>query len=301
MSELASESQSQRALARETQPQHANAVPVFVGVAELERWLRDTPEKIRLLEVRYDQKGTGADDVGAGHLPGAVPVDLATELSRTDAEPIDGRRPLPHPADLQRSARRWGLRTDSTVVVYDTRAGLSAARAWWVLRWAGLHRVSILDGGLQAWTAAGHPLSTDEPDIPSGDVELGSGGMPELDAAGAAALADRGLLLDARDAGAYRAGHIPGARNVPSGEVLGAAGTLGDDDEVRAHYGLTSEDAAVPGLSCGGGVAGAFGVAALAHVGVTAPLYVGSFSAWSADPDRPVATGAEPATAQGAR
>jgi thiosulfate/3-mercaptopyruvate sulfurtransferase len=288
MSERASESSTQRAL----------AVPVFVGVAELEKWLRDTPEQIRLLEIRYDQKASCGGDGSAGHLPGAVTVDLATELSRTDADPTDGRRPLPHPADLQRSARRWGLRTDSTVVVYDTRAGLSAARAWWVLRWAGLHRVSILDGGLQAWTAAGHPLSTDEPDVPPGDVELGSGGMPELDADGAAALAARGLLLDARDTAAYRAGHIPGARNVPSGEVLGAGGSLDDDDEVRAHYGLISADAPVPGLSCGGGVAGAFGVAALAHVGVTAPLYVGSFSAWSADPERPVATGAEPATAQ---
>jgi thiosulfate/3-mercaptopyruvate sulfurtransferase len=276
------------------------AVPVFVDVAELKRWLRTTPETIRLLEVRYDPSGTAADDSHAGHLPGAVPVDLATELARPDADPTDGRRPLPRPDDLQRSARRWGLRTDSTVVVYDTRSGLSAARAWWVLRWAGLERVSIVDGGLQAWTAAGHPLSMEEPGIPPGDVELGSGGMPELDADGAAALAARGLLLDARDEQAYRAGHIPGARNVSSQEALGAAGTLADGDAVRAHYGLTAADAPVPGLSCGGGVAGAFGVAALAHVGVTAPLYVGSFSAWSADPARPVAAGAGPATAEGA-
>jgi thiosulfate/3-mercaptopyruvate sulfurtransferase len=73
---------------------------------------------------------------------------------------------------------------------------------------------------------------------------------------------------------------------------------LADADEVRAHYGLAAADAPVPGLSCGGGVAGAFAVAALAHAGVTAPLYVGSFSAWSADPDRPVATGAEPGTGE---
>ncbi|WP_433279402.1 sulfurtransferase [Pseudonocardia xinjiangensis] len=271
-------------------------VPVFVGVAELEKWLQDTPERVRLLEIRYDQKtgGTG----GAGHLPGAVTVDLATELARSDADPVEGRRPLPDPADLQRSARRWGLRGDSTVVVYDTRSGLSAARAWWVLRWAGLQRVSILDGGLQAWTAAGHELETEEPGIEPGDVELGSGGLPELDADAAAALAARGLLVDARDAQAYREGHIPGARNVPSQGVLGAAGTLADADEVRAHYGLAAADAPVPGLSCGGGVAGAFAVAALAHAGVTAPLYVGSFSAWSADPDRPVATGAEPGTGE---
>lgn len=271
------------------------AIPVFVGVAELEKWLQDIPEQIRLLEIRYDQK-TGGDGTSAGRLPGAVTVDLATELARPDADPIEGRRPLPSPADLQRSARRWGLHDDSTVVVYDTRSGLSAARAWWVLRWAGMERVSILDGGLQAWTAAGHPLSTEEPDIEPSDVELGSGGMPELDADAAAALAARGLLVDARDAEAYRAGHIPGARNVPSQGALGAGGTLGDEDDVRAHYGLTAAGRQVPGLSCGGGVAGAFAVAALAHAGVTAPLYVGSFSAWSADPDRPVATGAETGT-----
>jgi thiosulfate/3-mercaptopyruvate sulfurtransferase len=269
-------------------------VPVFVDVATLEKWLHDTPEQVRLLEIRYDQRSSGTGGAGDGHLPGAVTVDLATELSRTDGAPTDGRRPLPHPAELQRSARRWGLRTDSVVVVYDTRSGLSAARAWWVLRWAGLEQVSILDGGLQAWTAAGHPLSTDDPDVAPGDVELGSGGMPELDADAAAALAARGLLVDARDAAAYSEGHVPGARNVPSQAVLGADGTLGEHDAVRAHYGVSTADAPVPGLSCGGGVAGAFAVAALAHAGVTAPLYVGSFSAWSADPERPVATGPEP-------
>ena len=253
MSERARESSTVSERARESSTQRSPTVPVFVGIAELEKWLHDSPEQIRLLEIRYDRKGTGGDDGSAGHLPGAVIVDLATELSRTDAAPTDGRRPLPHPADLQRSARRWGLCKDSTVVVYDTRSGLSAARAWWVLRWAGLAQVSILDGGSQAWSAAGHPLSTDEPDVAPGDVKLSSGGMPELDADAAAALAARGLLVDAREAAAY---------------------------------------------SCGGGVAGAFAVAALAHTGVTAPLYVGSFSAWSADPERAVATGAEPGTTE---
>ena len=125
------------------------------------------------------------------------------------------------------------------MVVYDTRSGLSAARAWWVLRWAGLSRVSILDGGLQAWTAAGHPLSTDAPDIAPGDVELGSGGMPELDAvSAAAALATRGLLVDARDA----ARTAPGTSRRPQRAVAGRAGCGRDsrtiDDELRARYGL---------------------------------------------------------------
>ncbi|MGP4014442.1 sulfurtransferase [Saccharopolyspora sp. 5N708] len=271
----------------------APAVPVFVSAAELADLLDDDRDDVRLLEVHREPDGTSPDGP-AGHLPGAVAVDLVTELARTDAPPIQGRRPLPRVDELQRAARRWGLRNDSTVVVYDDRSGLVAARAWWVLRWAGLERVSILDGGLRAWTAAGRPTGALAEHVSPGDVTLRGGALPELDTDGAAALAARHLLIDARAEDAFRAGHIPQARNISSSSALGPDGTLRDAAELRARYGLAASDAPVPGMSCGGGVAGAFGVAVLAHLGSTAPLYVGSFSAWSADPDRPVATGAEP-------
>jgi len=260
--------------------------------------LIDTGQPAAILDVRWRlDEPDGRASYLQGHLPGAVYVSLEDELSDHSVTGR-GRHPLPSGRSVEAAARRWGVRQGVPTVVYDDWNRAGSARAWWVLRWAGLSRVSILEGGLQAWTATGHPLSTDEPEVAPGDVELGSGGMPELDADAAAALAARGLLVDARDAAAYRDGHIPGARNVPSQGVLSADGTLGDRDEVRAQYGVITAGAPVPGLSCGGGVAGAFAVAALAHTGVTAPLYVGSFSAWSADPDRSVATGAEPGTTE---
>lgn len=269
-------------------------LPVFVSVAEAADLLDG--DGVRVLEIHYDRDGTGAA-VPPEHLPGAVAVELSTELARTDAPRLAGNRPLPRLADLRLAARRWGVHDDSTVIVYDDRGGLIAARAWWVLRWAGLARVAILDGGLPAWTAAGRPAGALAQDVPEGTVTLSGGRLPELDADQAAALASRGLLIDARAEDAYRAGHIPHARNVSSKDALGPGGTLRSPEELRSYYGLTS-DGPVPGLSCGGGVAAAFGVAVLAHLGVTAPLYVGSFSAWKADPGRAVETGTEGSTVE---
>ncbi|MEU7768509.1 rhodanese-like domain-containing protein [Nocardia sp. NPDC049190] len=268
-------------------------VPVFVSVAELAGLLQSNPGGVRLLEIRDESHGSAA----AGpldHLPGAVAVDLATELARTDAPLTQGRRPLPRVEDLQRAARRWGLRDNSTVIVYDDRGGLVAARAWWVLRWAGVARVGILEGGLRAWTAAGGTVGPAAEHITPGDVTLRAGQLPELDADDAAALAARHLLIDARAEEAYRAGHIPRSRNISSRDALAPDGTLRAGAELRARYRVAALDAPVPGMSCGGGVAGAFGVAVLAHLGFTAPLYVGSFSAWSADPRRPIEAGPEP-------
>ncbi|MEU7631280.1 rhodanese-like domain-containing protein [Nocardia sp. NPDC049220] len=277
-------------------------VPVFVSVEKLAGLVQSNPGGVRLLEVRDESHGSAA----AGpldHLPGAVVVDLATELARTDAPPTEGRRPLPRVEDLQRAARSWGLHDDSTVIVYDDRGGLVAARAWWVLRWAGLTRVGILEGGLRAWIAAGRTVGPIAERVIPGDVTLRAGQLPELDADEAAALATRHLLIDARAEEAYRAGHIPRSRNISSRDALTLDGTLRAAAELRALYRVAAPDPPVPGMSCGGGVAGAFGVAVLAHLGVTAALYVGSFSAWSADPHRPVETGPELdlSTAQRAR
>ncbi|MCI2416001.1 sulfurtransferase [Saccharopolyspora sp. K220] len=276
------------------------SAPVFVSASELADLLDKNRDDVRLLEVRREPDGASSADP-IGHLPGAVAVDLVTELARNDAPPAQGRRPLPRIDELQRAARRWGLRNDSTAVVYDDRSGLVAARAWWVLRWAGLERVRILDGGLRAWTAVGRALGALADDVPPGDVTLRGGALPELNTDEAAELAARNLLIDARAEDAFHAGHIPNARNISSRDALGPDGTLRDAAELRAHYGLAAPGAPVPGMSCGGGVAGAFGVAVLAHLGFTAPLYVGSFSAWSADPDRPVATGPEPSTVEDPR
>lgn len=230
-----------------------------------------------------------------GHIPGAVFVDLETELAAPPS-PARGRHPLPEFTHLQKCARSWGLRAGQPVVVYDATGGMAAARAWWLLRWAGVADVRILDGGLPAWQRAGGDLATgSEPDPAAGDVVLTSGNMPVIDADGAAGW--DGLLLDARAGERYRgevepvdprAGHIPGAVSAPTAENLTAAGTFKTAEQLRARFaGRGSEPVAV---YCGSGVTAAHQIAALSAAGIEATLYPGSWSQWSSDPQRPVAT-----------
>lgn len=275
----------------------------LVTAAELAQRLAG-PRPPRVLDVRWALGDPhGREHFRAGHVPGAVFVDLETELAGP-ADPALGRHPLPAVADLQAAARRWGLRTGDAVVVCDTTGGLAAARAWWLLRWAGVAEVALLDGGVPAWQRAGQPLQAGEPAPPEpGDVVLTPGHLPVLDADGAAALARDGVLLDARAAERYRgevepvdprAGHVPGARSAPTTDNLAADGTLADPATLAARArALTDGDAPV-GVYCGSGVTAAHAVLALAEAGVDAALYPGSWSQWSADPDRPVALGPEP-------
>jgi thiosulfate/3-mercaptopyruvate sulfurtransferase len=257
-----------------------------------------------LLDVRWALGDPhGREHHREGHVPGAVYVDLDTELAEHSADATQGRHPLPDVAGLQASARRWGISAGRPVVAYDATGGLAAARAWWLLRWAGLTDVRLLDGGLAAWTAAGRPIETGPGSDPEpGDVELTGGHLPVLDADGAAALPSAGLLLDARAAERYRgevepidprAGHIPGAVSAPTSDNLAADGRFRRADELRVRFAALGAAEEV-GVYCGSGVTAAHQIAALATIGVDAALYPGSWSAWSSDPDRPVATGPEP-------
>jgi len=256
------------------------------------------PADAVLLDVRWQLGRTdGHEQYLAGHLPGAVFVDLERELA-AHGSPAEGRHPLPSLQALQSAARRWGLEDGSRVVVYDATGGLAAARAWWLLRWGGLAGVTILDGGLGAWAG---PLETGEVTPEPGGVTLTGGGMPVLTADQAAALADGdGVLLDARAGERYRgevepvdprAGHVPGAISAPTSGNLtdgrfGAAAVL---SERFAALGV--QPGTTVGVYCGSGVTAAHEIAALAEAGIEAALWPGSWSQWSADPDRPVATG----------
>lgn len=236
----------------------------------------------------------------AGHLPGAVYVDLETELAATPS-PQEGRHPLPAIRVLQTAARRWGVRDGGSVVAYDDVGGTSAARAWWLLRWGNVWDVRLLDGGLDAWRTSGRPLQTGEVHPAPGNVTLRPGGMPVVDADGAAGVARSGILLDARAPERYRgevepvdpvAGHIPGAVSAPTIENLQADGRFLPPDELRRHFAELGVDQAAPvGAYCGSGVTAAHEVAALAVAGIEAALYPGSWSQWCNDPFRPVATG----------
>lgn len=342
-----------------------------------------------LLDVRWRLGGPpGRLDYDRAHLPGAVYLDLDTELA---AEPGPaGRHPLPDPADLQRVLRAAGVRTGAPVVVYDDDNGSIAARAWWLLRWAGHSRVAVLDGGFRAWVVQDRPVTAEVPLPAPGDLVVRPGAMPVVDAEGAAELARTGVLIDARAPERYRgevepidprAGHVPGAVNAPFAAHVGADGhwrpagelaerfaTLGipagarstaaqpsagptadagavdaagagaeavdggggavagtsvdggtaspDAEETRAAAGASpgagsadveagsgvgaagAEESRI-GAYCGSGVTATSVLLALEVAGVTSAdhpgvLYAGSWSHWSADPDRPVATGPEP-------
>ncbi|MFH9083663.1 sulfurtransferase [Streptomyces sp. NPDC017673] len=261
-----------------------------------------------LLDVRWQlstAKAAGAPafdgraEYTAGHIPGAVFVDLDRELAA--APGAHGRHPLPDPAKFGAAMRRAGVSAGRPVVVYDGGQGWAAARAWWLLRWTGHPDVRVLDGGLPSWEGE---LSTGTPAPAEGDFEPAPGAAGLLDADGAAALARTGVLLDARAGERYRGevepidrvgGHIPGAVSAPTAENVGPDGRFLPAAELRDRFKAlgVSEDTEV-GVYCGSGVSAAHEVLALAVAGIPAALYVGSWSEWSADPSRPVAVGADP-------
>jgi thiosulfate/3-mercaptopyruvate sulfurtransferase len=258
-----------------------------------------------LLDVRWSlDRPDRRSEYLAGHLPGAVHVSLERELA-DHGEPQDGRHPLPRIEALQASARAWGLHDGDAVVVYDDAGNLSAARAWWLLRAAGVADVRMLDGALPAWVASGRALEPGEVVPPPGDVSLAYGSMPTVDLDGAAAFPARGALLDARAGARYRgetepidprAGHIPGALSAPTGRNLDEQGRFLPAATLRERFlGLGVPDGGDVAVYCGSGVTAAHEIAALAVAGWSAALYPGSWSQWANHPDRPVATGPEPA------
>jgi thiosulfate/3-mercaptopyruvate sulfurtransferase len=271
---------------------------MLITVDELARLL-DAEEAVVLLDV-IDEQGGAPDD--RPKIPGALSVHLATDFSGKPT-PAAGRRPLPDVSDLQAKAWAWGIRGGSIVVVYDNSGGAQACRAWWTLRWAGLADVRVLDGGYGAWIAAGRPSSNHVATRAAlaGNVVLTSGGMPTIGAEEAAALATQSRLLDARPRAAYAGdpakpgtGHIPGAIHAAAGDNI-ADGKFKSNDELRVRFSALGADGSTKiGVYCGSGNAAAHAIAAMGAVGLKAALYVGSWSAWSADPSRPVATGPEP-------
>ncbi|MFJ1881925.1 sulfurtransferase [Streptomyces sp. NPDC088137] len=253
-----------------------------------------------LLDVRWQLGGpNGRPEYEAGHIPGAVFVDLDAELAGPAGR--GGRHPLPEPDEFGAVMRRAGVSRDTPVVVYDGGQGWAAARAWWLLRWTGHPDVRVLDGGLAAWTG---DLDTGIPAPAEGDFRPVPGALPLLDADGAAALARSGLLLDARAAERYRGdvepidrvgGHIPGAVSAPTSENTGDDGRFLAPQALAVRFKeLGADRADAVGVYCGSGVSGAHEVLALAVAGIPAALYAGSWSEWSGDESRPVATGPEP-------
>lgn len=274
---------------------------------QLAGFLRSTEPEPTVVDVRWSLTGPpGRVDYQAGHLPGAIFLDVDTDLAGPPG--ANGRHPLPDPALLQAALRAAGIRTTAPVVVYDAADGSVAARLWWLLRWAAHPAATVLDGGIAAWRAAGLPVTIDVPEPRAGTITVRPGSMPVLDAVQAAALARDGVLLDARMPPRYRgetepvdprAGHVPGAVNAPFGELTDAQGRWLPATRLRELAQRWGAAGAQIGAYCGSGITACAVVLGLEVAGVTSPerpaaLYAGSWSQWCTDPDRPVTTGPSP-------
>ncbi|MEU9806665.1 sulfurtransferase [Mycobacterium sp. NPDC050853] len=275
---------------------------VLISAAELADRLSD----VRLLDVRWTvMQPDGRPAYLEGHLPGAVLVDLDADLADHSAAGR-GRHPLPTPDAFQTSARRWGLNGGDSVVVYDDWNGQAASRAWWLLRAAGVCDVRILDGGWAAWQRFGGRIATGAVVAEPGDVTITSlDGLASVDINEVAVQSKWGdiCILDARASARYRgdeepldprAGHIPGAVSAPTAENLNADGTFRIPAELRERFNALGAGEGPVTVYCGSGVTATHQIAALAVAGYAATLYPGSWSEWSSDPERPVATGPDP-------
>ena len=253
-----------------------------------------------VLDVRYalGRPGWGRAQFEAGHIAGARFVDVDEDLAEHPREDrVGGRHPLPERDVFVETLRRLGVSHNSSVVVLDQSTSLSAARAWWMLRDAGVPDVRVLNGGMAAWEAAGLPLTTEAtPEPEPGLIDVGLPLLPVVNADGVEALLEVGYqVFDVRAEERFRgevepidpvAGHIPGAQNLPA-TLLQADGYFLSAEAMRE---LTKHVRPGDAVSCGSGITACQALLALEVAGVEGvQLYAGSWSDWISDPSRPIA------------
>ncbi|CAN0626766.1 putative 3-mercaptopyruvate sulfurtransferase [Burkholderia multivorans] len=281
----------------------------LISAANLAELLAASADSVAVFDCRFDLADTGAGEAAyaAGHLPGAQYLHLDRDLSGRKTGK-NGRHPLPSRDALVAALVDRGLKHGQQVVVYDAQGGMYAARLWWLLRWLGHDSVAVLDGGMQAWEAAGEPLTTDVSRIPVGNFRTQPPLEVTVDAQAVLAnLTSRArIVIDARSPDRYRGenetldrvgGHIPGALNHFFKDNLTAEGRFKSGHELRETFsallGDTEPNRVI--LQCGSGVTACHNALAMEIAGLHgAALYPGSWSEWSADPARPVATGPTP-------
>ncbi len=268
----------------------------LISVAELSERL-DDPDLV-VCDVRFhlDDHDRGRRDYEAAHVPRAQFVDLHTELAGTGG---GGRHPLPSVTDFATLLGRLGVLPGSTVVAYDDAGGATAARLWWMLRSVGHGRAAVLDGGMAAWTAAGLAVTSDVPSVTPTVYPAAPDwtGIVDADAVEQSALLG-GTVIDARAPERFRgdsepidsrAGHIPGAINRFHGDTVGPDGLHLSTEQLAELFAGVGEH---PIVYCGSGVTACHDLLAMSTIGLSGGrLYPGSWSEWSADPDRAVATG----------
>jgi thiosulfate/3-mercaptopyruvate sulfurtransferase len=267
----------------------------LIDVAHLAQLMQR--DEFTLLDVRWSLGDPGGHDAYlAGHLPGAVYVDLDSDLAGPPG--LGGRHPLPAAEVFAETMRRVGVTAQRQVVVYDGGSGLGAARLWWLLTDAGRRLVRVLDGGYAGWIAAGRPIEAGDVTPKRGTFVPDPGHRQVVDTEGVIQhLRDGGALYDVRAADRYRgenetidpvAGHIPGALSLPMATLV-SGGRFVRRGELAAKVGhLRAGDV----LSCGSGITAAAVMLAAEQVGISdLVLFPGSWSGWITDPSRPIATG----------
>lgn len=272
--------------------------------------LRENLANVKVVDCSHDLEApeAGAQAYAHGHIPTAVHAHLDRDLSGAKTG-SNGRHPLPEVDAFVRWLGASGIGADDTVVAYDRSGGMYAARLWWLLRWIGHRDVQVLDGGWQAWVAEGGASDT----TPAASTATRYEGARPSDAMRVDAdfvlrnLADgHALVVDARGAPRYagviepidaRAGHIPGAVNRPFTDNLDADGRFKSADVLAGEWVQVLGAHAGTDIvaQCGSGVTACHNLLAMEVAGLPpARLYPGSWSEWSSDPQRPIATGATP-------
>lgn len=275
----------------------------LISITELEAMLDHGD--VRPVDCRFDlfDAEKGRRDYLSGHVPGAVYADMDKDLA-SEIGPDTGRHPLPDPASFRSTLEGWGISDDSMVVAYDYGNGSLAVRLWWMLRfWLGHERVAVLDGGFARWTASGRPVESAVTTPTRGSYHRTPDHAVVATTAEIEAAVRAGkpfALIDARDAARFNgeqepidvvAGHIPGAVNLPLGRNLDADGGWRTDEALaelwrESPVNPADEDVVV---MCGSGVTACHHILSAVLAGLPAPrLYVGSWSEWIRDPERPV-------------
>jgi thiosulfate/3-mercaptopyruvate sulfurtransferase len=286
----------------------------FPGPVVDAEWLRaalnDPASRIVVADSRWYPDRPRRDGYLEAHIPGAIYVDVDTDLAApVRADRVGGRHPLPDPRDFAAAMSRLGIGDNTPVVVYDDARGSTSARLWWMLHVLG-HPVAMLDGGLQAW---GGPLESGEGRDPSAATFTPKPwprqAIVDADEVERLRTDPATVIVDVRAAERYRgqtepidpaAGHIPGARSVPWTDIVDPdTGRFRSPDELRARYaeaGLRPGDDQRRAIAqCGSGVTACHALIAFELAGIEgARLYPGSWSDWISDPSRPVATGPDP-------
>jgi thiosulfate/3-mercaptopyruvate sulfurtransferase len=293
----------------------------LVSAAELLAMVA-SKQPVRIFDCSFDlmKPSAGHADYLSAHIPGAVYADLDKSLSAkhgvpgvhgvitatgADAPASGGRHPLPNRERFATWLSSVGFANDMQAVVYDRNGGNYCGRLWWMLKWAGHRHVALLDGGLQAWKAAGGPINTgEEPAHFQSSFMLGPELVNLVDARAVMSGLGRQTLIDARAAPRFRgevepldpvAGHIPGALNRPFSENFGPDGKFKPAAQLKAEFEalLGRRDPSTVVHQCGSGVSAlpnliAMDIAGLGGSGSSA-LYAGSWSDWCSDRNRPTA------------